>query len=89
MTDFCALINRGKNKQTDNCLVMKCCNIRDFKSDVWALHYKAKGRGFESLFCHWNFHWHNSSGRTMDGVDSASNRNEYQEYFLGVDAAVL
>ena len=56
MTDFCALINRGKNKQTDNCLVMKCCNIRDFKSDVWALHYKAKGRGFESLFCHWNFH---------------------------------
>ena len=31
------------------------------------------------------FHWHNPSGRTMAmGVDSASNRNEYQEYFLGV-----
>jgi hypothetical protein len=30
------------------------------------------------------FHWHNTSGRTMAlGVDSASNRNEYQEYFLG------
>ena len=30
------------------------------------------------------FHWHNSSGRTMaPGVDSASNRNEYQECFLG------
>ena len=30
------------------------------------------------------FHWHNPSGRTMAlGVDSASNRNEYQEYFLG------
>ena len=29
------------------------------------------------------FHWHNPSGRTMvPGVDSASNRNEYQEYFL-------
>jgi hypothetical protein len=26
------------------------------------------------------FHWHNPSG---PGVDSASNRNEYQEYFLG------
>ena len=27
---------------------------------------------------------HNPSGRTMSpGVDSASNRNEYQEYFLG------
>ena len=30
------------------------------------------------------FHWHNPSGRTMaPRVDSASNRNEYQEYFLG------
>jgi hypothetical protein len=34
------------------------------------------------------FHWHNPSGRTTSlGVDSASNRNEYQEYFLGVKAA--
>ena len=34
------------------------------------------------------FHWHNSSDRTYGpGVDSASNRNEYQEYFLGVKAA--
>ena len=34
------------------------------------------------------FHWHNPSSRTMVlGVDSASNRNEYQEYFLGVKAA--
>jgi len=34
------------------------------------------------------FHWRNPSGRTMGpGVDSASNRNEYQEYFLGVKAA--
>ena len=33
------------------------------------------------------FHEHNSAGRTMaPGVDSASNRNEYQEYFLGVKA---
>ena len=34
------------------------------------------------------FRWHNPSGRTMAlGFDSASNRNEYQEYFLGVKAA--
>ena len=37
------------------------------------------------------FHWHNPSSRTRlnygPGVDSASNRNEYQEYFLGVKAA--
>jgi len=35
------------------------------------------------------FHLHNPSGSTMIlGVDSASNRNEYQEYFLGVNTAV-
>jgi hypothetical protein len=29
------------------------------------------------------FHWHNPFGRTMAlEIDSASNRNEYQEYFL-------
>jgi len=34
------------------------------------------------------FFWHNPSGRTMaPGVGSAPNRNEYQEYFLGVKAA--
>jgi len=34
------------------------------------------------------FHSHNPSGRTMAlGADSASNRNEYQEYFLRVKAA--
>ena len=34
------------------------------------------------------FHWHNTSARTMAlGVDLASNRNEYQENFLGVNAA--
>jgi hypothetical protein len=33
------------------------------------------------------FHWRNPTGRTMAlGVDSASNRNENQEYFLGVKA---
>ena len=33
-------------------------------------------------------HWHNPSDRTMVlGLDSASNRNENQEHFLGVKAA--
>ena len=36
----------------------------------------------------WIFQWHNPSGRTISpGVDSASNRNEYQVYFLGVKEA--
>jgi len=33
------------------------------------------------------FHWHNPSDRTMARVESASNRNEYQEYFLEVKTA--
>jgi hypothetical protein len=45
---------------------------------VKALRYKLAGRGFDSRWCrHWN----------GPGVDSASNRNEYQVYFLGVKAA--
>ena len=33
------------------------------------------------------FHLHNRSGRTIPGVDSASDRNEYQEYFLEIKVA--
>jgi hypothetical protein len=44
---------------------------------VEALRYKPVGRGFDSRWCHWNFSHYGP------GVDSASNRNEYQEYFLG------
>jgi len=48
---------------------------------VEALHYKPEGRGFDSQRYQWNF----SSFRPHYGpeIDSASNRNEYQEYFLG------
>ena len=49
-----------------------------------ALRYKSEARGCDSRLCHWDFllteffrpHY-------GPGVDSASNRNEYQEYFLG------
>jgi hypothetical protein len=53
---------------------------------VEAVRYKPEGRRFHSRWCHWNFSltksfWlHYGPG---PGVDSASNRNEYQEYFLG------
>jgi len=55
---------------------------------VEAMRYKPEGRGFDSRWCHWNFpliyfFWPHYG----PGVDSASNRNEYQEYFLGVKAA--
>jgi hypothetical protein len=43
---------------------------------IEALRYKPEGRGFDSRWSHYG-----------PGVDKASNRNEYQKYFLGVNAA--
>ena len=55
---------------------------------VMALHYKLVGRGFDSRWCHWNFSVTQSfRSHYGPGVDSASNRNEYQVYFLGVKPA--
>ena len=55
---------------------------------VKALCYKPAGRGFDSRLCHWNFSVTQSfRSHYGPGVDSASNRNEYQVYFLGVKAA--
>jgi hypothetical protein len=55
---------------------------------VEVLRYKPEGQGFDYRWCHWHF------SLTLffrpqygPGVDSAYNRNEYQEYFLGVKAA--
>jgi hypothetical protein len=55
---------------------------------VEALRYKPEGRGFDFRWCHWiflltlSFRPHYGSG-----VDSNSNKNENQEYFLVVKAA--
>jgi len=55
---------------------------------VKVLCYKSEGRWFDSSWCQWifidikSFRSHYGSG-----VDSASNRYEYQDYFLGVKAA--
>ena len=55
---------------------------------VEELGYKLEGRGFDSQWCHWDFSL-TYSFRPHYGpeFDSASNRNEYQEYFLGVKMA--
>ena len=51
---------------------------------VEALRYKPEGRWFDSRWCHWNFSLTKSfRPHYGPGVDSASNRNEYQKYFLG------
>jgi len=55
---------------------------------VEALRYKPEGCGFDSRWCHWIFSLTLSfRPHYGPGVDSASNRNECQECFLGVKAA--
>ena len=72
-------------------LFNKCLSrVRDRGGTVVkVLCYKSKGRWFVPRWCHWNFSFtFNPSDRTMIlGVDTASNRNEYQECSLGVKAA--
>jgi hypothetical protein len=48
---------------------------------VEALRYKQIDRGFDSR-CHWNSSLTSFQPHYGPVVDSASNRNEYQEYFL-------
>ena len=56
---------------------------------VETLRYKTEVRGFDSRWCHWNFSFpYSFRPHYVPGVDSASNRNEYEEYFLVVKAAI-
>ena len=51
---------------------------------VKALRYKPVGRGFDSRWCHWDFSvTYSFRSHYGPGVDSASNRNEYQVYSPG------
>jgi hypothetical protein len=55
---------------------------------VEALCTKPEGRGLDSRWCYWNFSLtYSFRSHYGPGIDSACNRNEYQEYFLGVKAA--
>jgi hypothetical protein len=51
---------------------------------VEVLRYKPEGRRSDSRRYHWNFSLiYSFRPHYEPGVDSASNRKEYQEYFLG------
>ena len=57
---------------------------------VKVLCYKSEGRWFDPSWSHWKFslsHVKSFRSHYGPGVDSASNRNEYQAHFLGVKAA--
>jgi hypothetical protein len=66
---------------------IKVCSIEAY----FILHhkkcrYKPEGRGFDCRMSHWNFSLKQSfRPHYGPGVHSASNRNEYQEYFLGLN----
>ena len=76
-----------------HCSVRHICPLYPTEGDrgntmVKVLCYKSKGRWFDLSWCQWIFHWHKILPIALGpGVDSASNINEYQEYFLGVKAA--
>ena len=54
---------------------------------VEALRLNPEGCGFDSRWFYWNFSLTKSfRPHYAPGVDSASNRNEYQVYSLGVKA---
>jgi len=63
---------------------VKCCFVGELQKKYGWVQSWFEGRGFDSRWCHWNF-WLTQTFRPHygPGVDSASNRNEYQEYFLG------
>ena len=66
----------------------ECPHYQAGRVVVKAVRYKPVGRGFDSRWCHWNYSVTQSfRSHYGPGVDSASNRNEYQVYFLGVKAA--
>ena len=73
----------GRNEVNYVCLLCVCISVFGARGGVVvkALRYKPARRGFDSRWCHRNFRSHYGPG-----VDSASNRNEYQVYFLGVKA---
>jgi len=53
-----------------------------------ALNYKPEGRGVYFRWINWNFSLTSFFKPQHDaGIDSASNRNEYQECFLGIKVA--
>ena len=71
----------GRLNVKDMCVYICTYKRRDRGSKVVkVLCYKSEGRWFDPSWCHWSFSLTSHNG---PGVDSASNRNEYQEHFLG------
>ena len=71
------LVKKGDEQYTKN--YRPIWGPQCYKSEVW---------WFDSRWCHWNFSLTKSfRSHNVPGFDAASKRNEYQENFLGVNAA--
>jgi hypothetical protein len=70
---------KGINKKS-----LRISGHADCGAAGWGTAYKPEGRGFDSPLCHCNFSFTQYFWLHYGpGVDSASNRNECQEYLLG------
>jgi len=87
-TGYIGSLKWGKNYTNDCFRLHFYLNRGRGSTVVKVLCYKSEGRWFDPSWCQWifidikSFRSHHGPG-----VDSASNRNEYQEHFLGVKAA--
>jgi len=75
-------------KKASECVLLPYSSGNRGGTVVKVLYYKSKGSWFDSRWCHWNFSLMQAfRSHYSPRVDSAPNRNEYQEYLLGVKAA--
>jgi len=73
----------GSTKVTQKEAKRNSCSTGVVVQLVEALRYKPEGHGFNSRKFHWNFSLIQFfRSHCSSGIDSAANRNEYQDYFL-------
>jgi hypothetical protein len=83
VTNVHAIMSAGKCKLSNVCLWW-----HGVTQSVQTPSYKLEGHGFDSQWYHRKFSLTQSfKPQFGPGVNSACNRNEYQEYLLGVKAA--
>jgi hypothetical protein len=83
----CIFLRSAKHISRRNTSGQYCRQEYPVAQLVEALRYKPEGREFDSRWSHWNFSVTILPSHCGPGVDSASNRNKYQESFLGVKTA--
>jgi len=86
---LCCKLQSQINKLPSNQIEWINCDIVDFKGRIWLRNCVTtrKVAGSNPGGAIEIFHWQSVVPPCEPGVDSVCNRNEYQEYFLGLKAA--